>query len=60
MPPGDTTVDARMDLYCPHPNPSLPSSRGFSALAELASLEQLGLNVCGWPVARLLACHSAG
>lgn len=57
MQPGDLTIDEVIDLDWPLP---LPSSRGLPGLAELASLQQPGLKVCSWLVARLLACHSAG
>lgn len=57
MQPGDLTIDEVIDLDRPLP---LPSSRGLPGLAELASLQQPGLKVCSWLVARLLACHSAG
>lgn len=56
--PGDLTADVLIDFASP--TLFLPASRGPSGLAELASLQQPELNVCGWLVARLLACHSAG
>lgn len=55
---GDLTVEALIDFNSP--GSFWPASRGLSGLAELASLQQPELNVCGWLAARLLACHSAG